>query len=171
MLSAMTSRVVYTQTSAGFAAIASAFVTESLALIMTWLLVMAAVIVCDLVAGIAKAVKLNEKVRFSRAVRDTLAKSCTYFAWVVMVCWVQVASGGDTNYAEWACMVVVFIEVASVLSNVLKWHGYNLDFGKLVAILLAKKLDGEAHDFEGVVTQDGKKKKPRGKDAAKRDEL
>ena len=149
-------KVVYHQTSAGFAATASAFVVESLGLIMPWLMVMAAVIVGDLIAGIAKAIKLGEKVRFSRAVRDTLAKSCTYFAWVVMVCWVQVASGGETPYAEWACMLVVFIEAASIISNILKWHRYKLDFGKLVAIVLAKKLDGSAHEFEGVVKPDRK---------------
>ena len=149
-------KAVYHQTSAGFAATASAFVVESLGLIMPWLMVMAALIVGDLIAGVAKAIKLGEKVRFSRAVRDTLAKSCTYFAWVVMVCWVQVASGGETPYAEWACMIVVFIEAASIISNILKWHGYKLDFGRLVAIVLAKKLDGDAHDFEGVVKPDRK---------------
>ena len=154
-------KAVYHQTSAGFAATASAFVVESLGLIMPWLMVMAAVIVGDLIAGIAKAIKLGEKVRFSRAVRDTLAKSCTYFAWVVMVCWVQVASGGETPYAEWACMLVVFIEAASIISNILKWHGYKLDFGKLVAIVLAKKLDGSAHEFEGVVKPDKKPRPPR----------
>ena len=154
-------KAVYHQTSAGFAATASAFVVESLGLIMPWLMVMAAVIVGDLIAGITKAIKLGEKVRFSRAVRDTLAKSCTYFAWVVMVCWVQVASGGETPYAEWACMIVVFIEAASIISNILKWHGYKLDFGRLVAIVLAKKLDGDAHDFEGVVTPDRKPRRPR----------
>jgi len=154
-------KAVYHQTSAGFAATASAFVVESLGLIMPWLMVMAAVIVGDLIAGVAKAIKLGEKVRFSRAVRDTLAKSCTYFAWVVMVCWVQVASGGETPYAEWACMLVVFIEAASIISNILKWHGYKLDFGRLVAIVLAKKLDGDAHEFEGVVKPDRKPRTPR----------
>lgn len=157
MTEAMT-KAVYHQTSAGFAATASAFVVESLGLIMPWLLVMAAVIVGDLIAGITKAIKLGEKVRFSRAVRDTLAKSCTYFAWVVMVCWVQVASGGETPYAEWACMIVVFIEAASIISNILKWHGYKLDFGRLVAIILAKKLDGDVHDMEGVVKPDRQKR-------------
>ena len=154
-------KAVYHQTSAGFAATASAFVVESLGLIMPWLMVMAALIVGDLIAGVAKAIKLGEKVRFSRAVRDTLAKSCTYFAWVVMVCWVQVASGGETPYAEWACMIVVFIEAASIISNILKWHGYKLDFGRLVAIVLAKKLDGDAHEFEGVVRPDRKPRAPR----------
>jgi len=98
-------------------------------------------------------------------VRDTLAKSCTYFAWVVMVCWVQVASGGETPYAEWACMIVVFIEAASIISNILKWHGYKLDFGRLVAIVLAKKLDGDAHEFEGVVKPD---RKPRARPVEER---
>ena len=155
---------IYHQTSAGFAATASAFVVESIGLILPWLLVMGAVIVGDLIAGITKAIKLNEKVRFSRAVRDTLAKSCTYFAWVVMVCWVQVATGNDVPYAEYACMVVVFIEAVSVISNILKWHGYNLDFGKLVSIILAKKLGEDVHDMEGVVTQDKRKKGRKPKD-------
>lgn len=161
---------LYHQTSAGFAATASAFVVDSIGLIIPWLLVMGVLIFCDLVAGIAKALKLHEKVRFSRAWRDTLAKTCTYFAWVVVACWVQVAAGGDVNYSKGACLLVVGIEGASIVSNILKWHGYSLDFGMIVSYIVGRLTHAAPHELDGVVVKDEKKDieetpecKPRGR--------
>ncbi len=148
------SNAIYHQTSAGFAATASAFVVESIGLIIPWLMVMGVLIFCDLVAGIAKAIRLKEKVRFSRAWRDTLAKTCTYFAWVVVACWVQVATGGDVNYSKGACMLVVIIEAASIVSNILKWHGYNLDFGMIVTYFVERLTHAAPHELDGVITKD-----------------
>ncbi len=145
---------VYHQTSAGFAATAAAFVTESLGLIIPWLMVMGVVILGDLVAGITRAFKMREKVRFSRACRDTMAKTCTYFAWVVAACWVQVACGNDAPYAKWACMAVVFIEASSIMSNILKWHGYRLDLGLIVSYVLGKLTHADPHELDGIVTPD-----------------
>lgn len=148
------SNSVYHQTSAGFAATASAFVVESLSLIMPWLMVMGALILCDLIAGIAKALKLHERVRFSRAWRDTLAKTCTYFAWVVVACWVQIASGGEVNYAKGACLLVVGIEAVSIVSNILKWHGYTLDFGMIVGYIIGRLTHAAPHELDGVIRPD-----------------
>ena len=67
-------------TTAGFASIAGAMMAESMGHMIPWLLVTAAVIVCDLVAGVRKSLLMGEEVRVSRAIRATMGKMVTYFA-------------------------------------------------------------------------------------------
>ena len=77
----------------GFAMIASSFIIESLEHMIPWLVATAAVVICDLFFGIKKAMAMNEEIRFSRAIRRTMGKMVTYFAFVCMVVMVDIASG------------------------------------------------------------------------------
>lgn len=77
----------------GFASLATAFVMESLEHMLPWLMVTLVVILCDLVCGLRKSMLMGKKVRFSSAVRRTMGKMVTYFAFVVMVCMITVAAG------------------------------------------------------------------------------
>lgn len=144
----------YNTYSAGtFGALAAGFVQTALEEMLPWLFVMVAIILADLVAGIAKTLKLRQKVRFSKAVRDTMAKFCVYFACVVCFAFYDVASGSHI-YAESACFLIMMIEAASIASNVLKYHGYTLDFNKLFSVLIGKKFDLDDEHSTGIVTKD-----------------
>jgi hypothetical protein len=114
-----------------FAGIASAFITQTLEHMIPWLMVSAAVILCDLAFGVRKSLIMGEEVRFSRAVRNTMGKMVTYFAFVCMVCMICVASGEQYGIDKWSCLLVCFIEGCSIVGNILKPKG--IDFNLLGA--------------------------------------
>ena len=114
-----------------FAGIASAFIGQTLSHMIPWLMVTAAVILCDLAFGVRKSLIMGEEVRFSRAVRNTMGKMVTYFAFVCMVCMICVASGEQYGIDQWSCLLVCFIEGCSIIGNILKPKG--IDFNLLGA--------------------------------------
>lgn len=140
----------------GFGALASAFVIESLEHMVVWLIVMAVVVFTDLVTGISKAVKLREKIRFSKAVRDSMGKFCTYFAVVVCACMIQVASQYDYEFDKYVCLVVIIIESISIFGNICKINGYMFDGIKLVQVIAAKRLELDRKDLDGVIRKEKK---------------
>lgn len=153
----MSTTTVNTYASGSFGALAAGFVITALEEMIPWLLVMTAIIVADLIAGIAKSLKLRQTVRFSKAVRDTMAKFCVYFACVVCFAFYDVAA--QTNfYAEAACFVIMTLEAASIASNILKYHGYTLNFNKLFSVFISKKFDIDPEQSEGIVTKDERRK-------------
>lgn len=114
-----------------FAGIASAFIGQTLSHMIPWLMVTATVILCDLAFGVRKSLLMGDEVRFSRAVRNTMGKMVTYFAFVCMVCMICVASGEQYGIDKWACLLVCFIEGCSIVGNILKPKG--IDFNLLGA--------------------------------------
>lgn len=138
-------------TSGGFAALASAFVQESLSHMIPWLIVTCAVIVCDLCFGIRKSLCMGEDIRISKAIRRTMGKMVTYFSFVCMVCMMSVAAGTDYGIDKWTCLLVCFIEFCSILSNILKPKGYNLNVKVLVSTLLGKILKTDGKELEGII--------------------
>lgn len=139
----------------GFGAIASAFVVESLEHMIPWLIATCAVIVCDLACGIRCSLIMGEHVRFSRAVRLTMGKMVIYYAFVVMVCMVCVAAGGDTKIDVYACLLVCFIEGCSIFSNIMKPKGYDFNVIKAIGIFGKKVLRVDKEDLDGIITKDG----------------
>lgn len=140
--------------SSGFAALATAFIQESLSHMVPWLIVSCAVIVCDLCFGVRKSMLMKEEVRVSRAVRRTMGKMVTYFSFVCMVCMINVAAGNDYAIDRWACLLVCGIEFLSIISNILKPKGYNLNVKALVAALLGKAVGGSKEDFRDVIEKE-----------------
>lgn len=112
--------------SSGFAAVATAFIQESLSHMVPWLIVSCAVILCDLAFGLRKSMLMKEEVRISRAFRRTMGKMVTYFSFVCMVCMINVAAGNDYAIDKWSCLLVCGIEFLSIISNILKPKGYSL---------------------------------------------
>lgn len=110
----------------GFAAIASQFISESIGHMIPWLLVAGAVILCDLV------------------LRRTMGKCVTYFAFIVMVAMIDVAAGGGRQIDKYACLLVCLIEGISIIGNLLKPKGYNVNVIKAIALLFKNKwgIDG-----------------------------
>ena len=152
----MEKQLVINSVTGGFAAIASQFVAESIGHMIPWLMVSGAVILCDLVCGIRKSLMMGEEVRFSSACRRTMGKAITYFSFVVMVAMIDVAAHTEMSIDKWACLLVCFIEGTSIVSNILKPRGYNVNLIKAIALLFESKLGVDG--VEDVITkeEDGK---------------
>lgn len=137
-----------------FAALAPAFIQESLSHMVPWLIASAAVIFCDLAFGVRKSMMMGEDIRFSKAVRRTLGKMVTYFAFVCMVCMVEVATDSGYGIDKWSCLFVCFIEFCSIVSNILKPKGYTFNVRKLFAVLAGKVLKEEKEELEGIIEKE-----------------
>lgn len=142
--------------SSTFAVAVAPFLQESLSHMVPWLIASAAVIVCDLCFGLRKSLCMGEDIRLSKAVRRTMGKMVTYFAFVCMVCMVEVAAGSEYGIDKWSCLLVCFIEFCSIVSNILKPKGYRLDVRKLFALLAGKALKTDGKELEGVIEEEKK---------------
>ena len=149
----MTNNKFYAQVAGVGGASLSAFVADSVVQMWPWLLVMTSLILCDLVTGVCKAWRLGERVTFSRAIRDTTAKACTYYSCVVFVALFQTAANEDIDYSRYAAKVICVIEGVSILRNILKWHGYNVSGKELLAVLFHRLFGGEKTDYTNVLTE------------------
>lgn len=144
---------VYNQVSGGFGALAASFVTQSLEVLIPWIIAMAAVVLADLISGTMKCLKLGIKIRISKFIRDSTAKFLTYFSAVVASCMIQVASNND-NIAYYTIIFFMGVELISIAGNILKMKGYNLDFNKVVSLIISKRFDVMTDDLEGCITKD-----------------
>ena len=142
----------------GFASIATAFVMESLEHMIPWLMVMFMVILTDLAFGVRKSMAMHEKVRFSRAVRCTMGKMVTYFAFVCMVCMMNVAMGGGMKIDMYSCLLVCFIEGCSIIGNILKPKGVDLNFVGMLRVMASKATKVDKKDMEGIITEHKKRR-------------
>lgn len=138
----------------GFSVIASSFIAQSLEHMIPWLIVTFSVVVCDLAFGIRKSLLMGEEVRFSGAVRRTMGKMVTYFAFVCMVVMINIASGNKWNIDVYSCLLVCFIEFCSIISNVLKPKGYSFNLLKALGLFGKKVLDVEKEDMNEIITKD-----------------
>lgn len=141
---------LYTNISHAVGAVFAGFVLDSIRAMIPWLLVMSALIMADLIAGVSKSIRIGAKVSFSRAIRDTLAKSCTYFSVVVCACMIQVA-GDYEGIDKGACMIVMVIEGASIFGNILRFNGYTIDMRSVLAYFLSKIVGGSAEDCKSMI--------------------
>lgn len=157
MISETAKQGIFNGVSGGFAAIASAFIQESLSHMIPWLIVSCAVILCDLAFGIRKSMMMKEKIRFSSAARRTMGKMVTYFSFVCMVCMINVAAGNDYGIDKWSCLLVCFIEFCSIVSNILKPKGYTLNFKALASAVIGKLSKIDKEDIEDILEKEEKK--------------
>ena len=143
----------------GFAVIASSFIIQSLEHMIPWLIVSFSVIICDLVFGVRKSLLMNEEVRFSGAIRRTMGKMVTYFAFVCMVVMINIASGDKWNIDIYSCLFVCFIEFCSIISNILKPKGYDFNVLKALGIFCKKVFNVDKEDVSEIITKDKEEKK------------
>lgn len=134
----------------GYSALFAAFLNESIGHIIPWMVATFFVILCDLVVGIRKSLLVGEEVRFSSACRRTIGKMVSYFTFVIMVAVIDVAAHGGGVIDKWACLVVCLIEFSSIISNILKPKGYDINLIKLIAVVFGKKFDVVKKDIEDV---------------------
>lgn len=143
--------VLITASEGGYSAILAGFLNESIGHILPWMIVSAAVILCDLVVGIRKSLIMGEEVRFSSACRRTMGKMVSYFMFVIMVAVIDVAAHGGGTIDKWACLAVCLIEFSSIMSNILKPKGYDINLVKLIAVVFGKKFDIAKKDVEEIM--------------------
>lgn len=143
----------------GFAVIASSFIMQSLEHMIPWLIVSFSVIICDLAFGVRKSLLMNEEVRFSGAIRRTMGKMVTYFAFVCMVVMINIASGDKWNIDIYSCLFVCFIEFCSIISNILKPKGYDFNILKALGIFCKKVFNVDKKDVSEIITKDKEENK------------
>lgn len=143
----------------GFAMIASSFIIQSLEHMIPWLIVSFSVIICDLAFGVRKSLLMNEEVRFSGAIRRTMGKMVTYFAFVCMVVMINIASGDKWNIDIYSCLFVCFIEFCSIISNILKPKGYDFNVLKALGIFCKKVFNVDKEDVSEIITKDKEENK------------
>lgn len=150
----MKEKAIHQVTAGIFAPIAGSFVIDSLQMMIPWLIAMFCVIICDLVTGVRKSLLMNEQIRFSRAWRATMGKMVTYFSFVVMVVMIQKASGMSVRIDTYACLFVCFIEGCSIISNILKPKGYNINLVAAISVFAKKVFCVDKEDMGDVITKD-----------------
>lgn len=143
----------------GFAVIASSFIVQSLEHMIPWLIVSFSVIICDLAFGVRKSLLMNEEVCFSGAIRRTMGKMVTYFAFVCMVVMINIASGDKWNIDIYSCLLVCFIEFCSIISNILKPKGYDFNILKALGVFCKKVFNVDKEDVSEIITKDKEEKK------------
>lgn len=119
-------------------AFAGIFIMEALEHLIQWFIVMALVIFTDLVSALAKCWRMGEHIRVSRGLRDTMSKSVTYFSFVVMMVFLNTALKDQYNLDKWAILFVCFVEGCSIINNMLKPKGYEINLNAIISIVLDK---------------------------------
>ena len=94
---------------------------------------------------------MGEDVRFSTACRRTIGKFVSYFTFVVMVAVVDVAANGGGSIDKWACLLVCFIEFSSIMGNILKPKGYDVNLAKLIAVIFGKRFGVHGKEIEEII--------------------
>ena len=147
----MDKTVLSAATEGGYSVVLAGFLQDSIGHVIPWLVATACVIVCDLVVGIRKSLMMGEDVRFSTACRRTIGKFVSYFTFVVMVAVVDVAANGGGSIDKWACLLVCFIEFSSIMGNILKPKGYDVNLAKLIAVVFGKRFGVHGKEIEEII--------------------
>lgn len=122
-----------------FVPMAAVFLQDTFRTMLPWIMVMLSVVLCDLIAGIRKSLKLGIHVSWSLAFRETMGKMVTYVAFVLMVAMIDAASGHSYNIAMWGCLFICALEGGSILSNILKPYGIDIS-PKGIVLLFTNRL-------------------------------
>lgn len=155
----MDKTILATATEGGYSVVLAGFLQDSIGHVIPWLVATACVIVCDLVVGIRKSLMMGEDVRFSTACRRTIGKFVSYFTFVVMVAVVDVAANGGGSIDKWACLLVCFIEFSSILGNILKPKGYDINLAKLIAVVFGKRFGVHGKEIEEIIEKNDERTK------------
>ena len=147
----MEKSVLVSATEGGYGVVLAGFLQESIGHIIPWIIVTFCVILCDLVVGIRKSFIMGEEVRFSSACRRTIGKMVSYFTFVIAVAVVDVAAQEHGTIDKWACLLVCFIEFWSIVGNILKPKGYDINLAKLIAVIFGKRFDVAKKDIEEII--------------------
>lgn len=141
-----------------FASIATTFLVQSISGMIPWLMVMFAIIMTDLFFGVRKSFKMGVEVRFSRAVRATMSKMVTYFAFVCAACMINVASQKNWDIHIYLCLFICMIECSSIIGNIIKPLGIKIDLIGALRVFVKKAADVDDEDVKCILREDKEEK-------------
>lgn len=133
-----------------FTSMATMYLQDSVQTMAPWLMAMLAVVICDLIAGIRKSLKLGVHISISKAARETMGKIVVYTSFVISSAMVEVATGHSIRLAMWLCLVVAAFEFGSIIANIAAPMGYDISVTGLLRVLGKRSLgfnDNEAKEI------------------------
>lgn len=142
---------IYRNVTMGFGTLLGAFFLESVRHMVIWLIVMFAVVACDLVAKIACLAKTGGKIRLSKGARDTMCKMCTYFSAVMTASIICVALGKEDTMERWVVIFICGIEGLSIAGNLLKMKGYRFDTSAALRLVMGKLFKIDKDDAKEII--------------------
>ena len=131
----------------------TAFLGDGINTMAPWLVALTLVVVTDLVAGCRKSLKLGIHVSVSTAARETMGKLVVYWAFVLMVASIEVATLHKYHIAMWGCLFVCAFEGLSIVGNILKPMGIDLSLGNIISETL-QRVFGMSQRQAGKVAKD-----------------
>lgn len=131
--------------------IAVTFFNDAIGTMLPWLTVMFAVVVCDLIAGLRKSLKLGVHISWSMAFRETMGKLVVYFAFVMTVAMIDAASAHTFKIALWGCLFICAIEAGSIISNILKPYGVDITPKSIVKLFVKGRFGADAEEATELV--------------------
>ena len=129
------------------------YIGDGINTMLPWLVALTAVVVADLAAGCRKSLKLGIHVSVSTAARETMGKLVVYWAFVLMVASIEVATGHKYNIAMWGCLLICAVEGLSIVGNILKPMGIDLSLGNIISATL-QRVFGMSQREAGKVAKD-----------------
>ena len=142
----MISKIVLMSSSLLVGSTALALLGDSVEVMVPWMMVMTAVILADLAAGVRKSLKLGVRVSPSTAFRETVGKWIVYMAYVLAVSMIDVEAGWNMYFAKWACLAAIAFEGGSIISNLLRPYGIIVTPMSVIKWFLRKTPLGEDTD-------------------------
>lgn len=131
----------------------TAFLGDGINTMAPWLVALTLVVLTDLVAGCRKSLKLGIHVSVSTAARETMGKLVVYWAFVLMVASIEVATGHKYNIAMWGCLLICALEGLSIVGNILKPMGIDLSLANIISETL-QRVFGMSSRQAGKVAKD-----------------
>lgn len=131
----------------------TAYLGDSINTMAPWLIALTLVVLTDLIAGCRKSLQLGVHVSVSTAARETMGKLVVYWAFVLMVASIEVATGHKYNIAMWGCLLICAFEGLSIVGNILKPMGVDLSLGNIISVTL-QRVCGISQREAGKVAKD-----------------
>lgn len=113
------------------------YLQDAALLAFKWFIPCLALILADLVSGVHAAHYRGETVKISSALRRTLNKTMCYLVWVIAAVTLTILASSNL-YVSVMMGVVVLIEGASFVSNLLEPHGLRLSIRGLLKVVGGK---------------------------------
>lgn len=117
---------------------ATAFIGNSIQVMLPWLIAMLFVVLADLAAGIRKSKKLGVHVSITTAFRETMGKLIVYFGFVMAAAMVDVAANGNASITRWLCLFVCAMEGGSIISNLMRPYGIVITPKGILSLILKR---------------------------------
>lgn len=123
----LNSETTQTVTQGGAAAVAIAFLQQSVTRMIPYSLPALVLITLDLLYGVRAAKYRGERVRFSTGLKKTATKIMSYICWIILASTLAVSF--EKEWVEVAVLGLVYLnEFASIVGNYLETKGLHFSF-------------------------------------------